>query len=59
MRMGRILVIDDDPDTRAMLEQTLESDGHDVTLAADGLEGVKQCLAKPADLVVTDIYMPN
>ena|SRR6266478_8882457 len=57
--MARILVIDDDPDMRAMLEQTLKLAGHDVALASDGKEGVEQYHAKPADLVVTDLYMPN
>jgi len=57
--MARILVIDDDPDIRALLEQTLKSAGHEVALAADGREGVEEYRAKPADLVITDIYMPN
>ncbi len=40
--MARILVIDDDPDMWALLEQTLKSAGHEVVLAADGREGVEQ-----------------
>ena len=57
--MARILVIDDDPDTRAMLEQTLTPAGYEVILAADGREGVERYRASPADLVITDLYMPN
>ncbi len=57
--MARILVIDDDPDTRAMLEQTLKTAGHEVVLAADGKEGVERYRTSPADLVITDIYMPK
>src|SRR5271167_263239 len=57
--MARILVIDDDPDMRAMLEQTLKSAGHEVILAADGREGVLRHGTSPADLVITDIYMPK
>ena len=49
--MARILVIDDDADMRALLEQTLKSAGHEVALAADGAEGVAQYRANPADLV--------
>ena len=56
--MPRILVIDDDPDTRAMLEQTLRSAGYEVILAADGKEGVTRHRASPAALVITDLYMP-
>src|SRR5713226_2940794 len=57
--MTRILVIDDDPDMRALLEQTLKSAGHEVALAADGREGMEQYRASPADVVITDLYMPN
>ncbi len=56
--MARILVIDDDPDTREMLEQTLKPAGHEVILAADGKEGVTRYRTSPADLVITDLYMP-
>ena len=57
--MARILVIDDDADTRAMLEQILKAAGHEVFLAADGKEGVMRHRTCPADLVITDLYMPN
>ena len=56
--MARILVIDDDPDTRAMLEESLKPAGHEVILAADGREGVERYRTSPADLVITDLYMP-
>jgi DNA-binding response OmpR family regulator len=57
--MARILVIDDDPDLRAFLEEVLKSAGHEVILAADGREGVMRQRTSPADLVITDLYMPN
>src|SRR5260370_18462125 len=56
--MARILVIDDDADMRTLLEHTLQSAGHEVVLAADGREGVQQYRTQPADLVITDLYMP-
>ncbi len=56
--MPRILVIDDDADMRSLLAQTLQSAGHEVVLAADGREGVQQFRTQPADLVITDMYMP-
>ena len=56
--MARILVIDDESDIRAMLEQALEAAGHEVVLAADGRQGVMQHRASPSDLVITDLYMP-
>jgi CheY-like chemotaxis protein len=57
--MARILVIDDEPDTRAMLEHILKAAGHEVILASDGREGVERYRTSPADLVVTDLYMPK
>jgi DNA-binding response OmpR family regulator len=57
--MARILIIDDDPDTRAMLEDMLKLAHHETVTAADGKQGIKQHLAKPADLVITDIFMPD
>ena len=57
--MSRILVIDDDGDTRSMLEQMLEAAGHEVYSAADGREGMRLQEARPADLVITDLFMPN
>jgi DNA-binding response OmpR family regulator len=59
MGMGRILVIDDDPDVRTTLGRMLETAGYEVALAADGREGVREYRAKPADVVITDLYMPN
>jgi DNA-binding response OmpR family regulator len=57
--MARILVIDDEPDTRAMLEQILKRAGYEVVLAKDGREGMECYRRSPADLVITDLYMPN
>lgn len=57
--MARVLVIDDEADMRSFLEETLKAAGYEVALAADGEEGVKQYRASPADLVITDLFMPN
>jgi CheY-like chemotaxis protein len=54
-----ILVIDDDPDIRKLLKDTLEGGGHQVSLASNGQEGVRQFKAKRADLVITDLFMPE
>ena len=57
--MPRILVIDDDPDIRELLAQTFTQAGHETVLASDGREGVRLNRARPADLVITDLFMPN
>ena len=57
--MARILIVNDDADMRMLLGQALQSVGHEVVLAADGKEWVEQHRIKPAELVVTDMYMPK
>ena len=57
--MATILVVDDDPDIRELMEAILESAGHDVVLAADGQEGLNKLKRKQYDLVVLDIMMPT
>jgi DNA-binding NtrC family response regulator len=57
--MANILVIDDDPDIRDLVKATLASAGHQVSVAADGREGVQQCRAARPDLVITDLFMPE
>jgi DNA-binding response OmpR family regulator len=54
--MARILVIDNEPDLRVMLEQTLKPAGHEIILAADGREGMERHSTSPADLVIADLY---
>ena len=57
--MARILLIDDESQIRSMLRLMLERVGYDVIEAADGMEGIKQYRDNPADLIITDLIMPN
>jgi len=57
--MARILVMDDDPQIRDLLKQLLERAGYEVGVAPDGNAGLKLHRANPADLVITDIVMPE
>lgn len=56
---GRILVVDDDPAIRAMLEETLAAQGYETRGAADGTEAVRAIVEDPPDVVLLDIYMPR
>jgi PAS domain S-box-containing protein len=56
---GLILVIDDDDQFRGMLRETLEHAGYDVADAPNGKEGIRLYRENPADLVITDIIMPE
>jgi CheY-like chemotaxis protein len=57
--MPRILVVDDDSAVRVAILRALERKGHEVRLAATGLEGARLWRDAPADLVVLDIHMPE
>ncbi len=57
--MAHIIVIDDEEMVRATFRDLLEDRGYDVTEAADGEQGIKAFEARPADVVITDLLMPN
>ena len=57
--MARILLIDDDEPVRTTLRLTLEHFGHTVIEARDGTEGLALFQHANADLVITDIVMPE
>jgi DNA-binding NtrC family response regulator len=57
--MERILIIDDESQIRSMLRLMLERVGYEVIEAADGMEGIRQYRDNPADLIITDLIMPN
>ena len=57
--MERILIIDDEPQIRSMLTLMLEREGYEVVEAPDGVDGIKIYRQNPADLIITDLIMPN
>ena len=57
--MARILVIDDEDRIRRMLRAALEMEGHEVLEASQGDEALRLHRATPAELVITDIMMPE
>ena len=54
-----ILAIDDSAAMREILCATLTTAGYQVTVAANGEEGLEKALAAPFDLVLTDQHMPG
>jgi len=57
--MANILVIDDEKDVRVVLKEVLRRAGYDVTLAANGADGLEKLAADGADMVITDVIMPG
>ncbi len=54
-----ILLIDDEKPFRAVIKQVLSKAGYEVVEAANGVEGINRFNEKPADMIITDIIMPE
>ena len=55
----RILVVDDEPQITRVLRTSLQSNGHEVTVAQDGAAALNQFLKAEPELVITDLAMPG
>jgi DNA-binding response OmpR family regulator len=57
--VGRILLIDDDTQFRKLVTVMLTSAGYDVQEASNGIAGLASYRQQRADVVLTDILMPE
>jgi two-component system alkaline phosphatase synthesis response regulator PhoP len=55
----KILVVEDNLDTRELIHLQLTTEGFNVVIAANGREGVYMAGAEHPDLIITDIQMPE
>jgi CheY-like chemotaxis protein len=55
----RVLIADDDPESRELLRTALQFDGYHVLEAADGLAAWELIEARRPALVLTDVQMPG
>ncbi len=55
----KILIVEDNPDSRDLLAVMLKREGYTVYTADDGLEGLKLVAMDCPDIIITDITMPN
>lgn len=56
---GKILLIDDDPDTISIYNEFLTEAGYQVDIARDGEEGLEKIRQGGYDLIILDIMMPK
>lgn len=56
---GKILVVDDEPDSVSFLESVLEENGYACISANDGVEGLKLAKKEKPDLILLDLIMPK
>jgi DNA-binding response OmpR family regulator len=54
-----VLVVDDEPEIRQLVQRTLENHGFAVETAADGAEAIEKCEALVPDLVLLDAMLPK
>ncbi len=57
--MATILLLDDEPHTRRVIELHLGKQGHAVTSGSDGQEGLAALSRETFDLIITDLRMPK
>jgi CheY-like chemotaxis protein len=56
--MARVLVVEDVPDIRFLLVETLVDAGHEALEAADGVEGLASARQHHPDVILLDVMMP-
>jgi DNA-binding response OmpR family regulator len=55
---SRVLIVEDEPDIRALVVHHLKREGYQVSAASSGEEALRQVQAAPPDLVILDLMMP-
>ena len=59
MSKKRILVVDDEPDFAAIVQENLEREGFETDVAYNGVEGLEKVRENPPDAIVLDVMMPE
>lgn len=57
--LGKILVVDDEPDIVEFISYNLKSKGYEIATAIDGLDAIRKAKEFRPDLILLDINMPN
>ncbi|MFN2456228.1 MAG: PAS domain S-box protein [Pyrinomonadaceae bacterium] len=57
--VGKILVVEDDPDLRSLLDISLQAHGYDVTNCSSGGSALEELRRRDFDLLLTDLMMPE
>ena len=57
--MTTVLVVEDDPSVRGLLDTLLSAEGYDVVTASDGLAGLLKAASTSPSLILLDLMMPD
>ncbi len=56
---NKVLVVEDDPSVRGLLDTLLSAEGYDVVTASDGLAGLVKAASTSPALILLDLMMPD
>lgn len=59
MTSTRVLVVEDDPSVRGLLQTLLDAEGYEVSTASDGLAGLVKAASTHPALILLDLMMPD
>lgn len=57
--MSNLLIVDDEQSYRQLLTLVFEGDGHSIRTAKNGREALAMLQAEPAEVIITDVKMPD
>lgn len=57
--LGRLLIVDDEPDMRSAMRRVLERAGYEVRMAANAEQALHALRAETVALMITDMIMPK
>ena len=57
--MSKLLIVDDEQSYRQLLTLVFEGDGHQIRTAMNGREALEMLEAEPAEVIITDVRMPD
>lgn len=59
MSTVRVLVVEDDPSVRGLMQTLLSAEGYQVSTAADGRAGLIEVASRPPSLLLLDLVLPD
>jgi two-component system chemotaxis response regulator CheY len=59
VKLHSVLIADDNPELRRTLKRGLEAEGYEVRVASNGAQALSLQHESPADILITDLFMPE
>lgn len=59
MKLGKILIVDDEKDIRNLMEEIFTEEGYQISTAANGQQAIKAWYEQAPDVIFLDVWMPD